>query len=136
MVAATRPGSELLAPTRMGQTTSDNLGPMKPPCRPGGYSYNPRVVVRPALPGVGEAAELAQPGPDVPCAGVAQLVEHDVANVVVVGSNPITRSWKAVASPPSAVGPKGVKPSTVFTPCRADRVRPTACPDARPAVPR
>ncbi len=25
-------------------------------------------------------------------AGVAQLVEHDVANVVVVGSNPITRS--------------------------------------------
>jgi hypothetical protein len=24
-------------------------------------------------------------------AGVAQLVEHDVANVVVVGSNPITR---------------------------------------------
>ncbi len=27
------------------------------------------------------------------CAGVAQLVEHHVANVVVVGSNPITRSW-------------------------------------------
>ena len=26
-------------------------------------------------------------------AGVAQLVEHDVANVVVVGSNPITRSF-------------------------------------------
>ncbi len=26
-------------------------------------------------------------------AGVAQLVEHNVANVVVVGSNPITRSW-------------------------------------------
>ena len=25
-------------------------------------------------------------------AGVAQLVEHNVANVVVVGSNPITRS--------------------------------------------
>ncbi len=25
-------------------------------------------------------------------AGVAQLAEHDVANVVVVGSNPITRS--------------------------------------------
>jgi hypothetical protein len=31
---------------------------------------------------------------DLPCrsAGVAQLVEHHVANVVVVGSNPITRS--------------------------------------------
>ena len=28
-------------------------------------------------------------------AGVAQLVEHDVANVVVVGSNPITRSLAA-----------------------------------------
>ena len=27
-----------------------------------------------------------------PWAGVAQLVEHDVANVVVVGSNPIARS--------------------------------------------
>ena len=26
-------------------------------------------------------------------AGVAQLAEHDVANVVVVGSNPITRSF-------------------------------------------
>jgi hypothetical protein len=26
-------------------------------------------------------------------AGVAQLVEHNVANVVVVGSNPITRSF-------------------------------------------
>ena len=26
-----------------------------------------------------------------PPAGVAQLVEHNVANVVVVGSNPITR---------------------------------------------
>jgi hypothetical protein len=31
-----------------------------------------------------------QPGCGV--AGVAQLVEHNVANVVVVGSNPITRS--------------------------------------------
>ena len=27
-------------------------------------------------------------------AGVAQLAEHNVANVVVVGSNPITRSWR------------------------------------------
>jgi len=27
----------------------------------------------------------------VPFAGVAQLVEHNVANVVVVGSNPIAR---------------------------------------------
>ena len=27
-------------------------------------------------------------------AGVAQLVEHNVANVVVVGSNPITRSGR------------------------------------------
>ena len=30
-------------------------------------------------------------------AGVAQLVEHDVANVVVVGSNPITRSSRFLA---------------------------------------
>jgi hypothetical protein len=29
----------------------------------------------------------------VKIAGVAQLVEHDVANVVVVGSSPITRSY-------------------------------------------
>jgi hypothetical protein len=28
-------------------------------------------------------------------AGVAQLVEHNVANVVVVGSNPITRSCRS-----------------------------------------
>jgi predicted RNA-binding protein len=28
-------------------------------------------------------------------AGVAQLVEHNVANVVVVGSNPITRSSRS-----------------------------------------
>ena len=27
-------------------------------------------------------------------AGVAQLAEHNVANVVVVGSNPITRSFE------------------------------------------
>ncbi len=29
---------------------------------------------------------------DMANAGVAQLAEHNVANVVVVGSNPITRS--------------------------------------------
>ena len=29
----------------------------------------------------------------IPDAGVAQLAEHNVANVVVVGSNPITRSF-------------------------------------------
>ena len=29
-------------------------------------------------------------------AGVAQLAEHNVANVVVVGSNPITRSYYGV----------------------------------------
>ena len=29
----------------------------------------------------------------VKLAGVAQLAEHNVANVVVVGSNPITRSF-------------------------------------------
>jgi len=32
-----------------------------------------------------------------PIAGVAQLVEHDVANVVVVGSSPITRFLKLLA---------------------------------------
>ena len=32
-------------------------------------------------------------------AGVAQLAEHNVANVVVVGSNPITRSGKALRTP-------------------------------------
>jgi hypothetical protein len=39
-------------------------------------------------------AEPGQPDPALPIAGVAQLVEHNVANVVVVGSNPITRSFK------------------------------------------
>ncbi len=33
----------------------------------------------------------------VEIAGVAQLVEHDVANVVVVGSSPITRSLEAIS---------------------------------------
>ena len=33
-------------------------------------------------------------------AGVAQLVEHHVANVVVVGSNPITRFISLFASAP------------------------------------
>jgi hypothetical protein len=37
-------------------------------------------------------------------AGVAQLAEHNVANVVVVGSNPITRSfsfsWRACQQAP------------------------------------
>ncbi len=32
-------------------------------------------------------------GPKYVNAGVAQLAEHNVANVVVVGSNPITRSF-------------------------------------------
>jgi hypothetical protein len=32
------------------------------------------------------------------------LVEHNVANVVVVGSNPITRSFEAVDHQLSAVG--------------------------------
>ena len=53
-------------------------------------------------------------------AGVAQLVEHNVANVVVVGSNPITRSgrlgtdskrvpavrWGKELNGLSAIGPK------------------------------
>ena len=42
-------------------------------------------------------------------AGVAQLVEHDVANVVVVGSNPITRSkrlrgWRLLGSKALGLG--------------------------------
>ena len=36
--------------------------------------------------------------PVVPFAGVAQLVEHHVANVVVVGSNPITRFVPSVGA--------------------------------------
>ena len=42
------------------------------------------------------------------CAGVAQLVEHDVANVVVVGSNPITRSCS------SFLGQIGVQSCVAF----------------------
>ena len=37
-------------------------------------------------------------------AGVAQLVEHDVANVVVVGSNPITRSGLAATGSQETFG--------------------------------
>ena len=42
--------------------------------------------------GAGRAA--AATASEATAAGVAQLVEHDVANVVVVGSNPITRSLR------------------------------------------
>ena len=37
--------------------------------------------------------EFGSFGPNNVNAGVAQLAEHNVANVVVVGSNPITRSF-------------------------------------------
>ena len=47
---------------------------------------------------------LLEGGSPVRNAGVAQLVEHDVANVVVVGSNPITRSSVAVSYQVSADG--------------------------------
>ena len=40
-------------------------------------------------------------------AGVAQLAEHDVANVVVVGSNPITRSFPLLESLLKAGAPPG-----------------------------
>jgi hypothetical protein len=54
------------------------------PCKLDGGLYNP--FFREFAPGPGDrAAELA--------AGVAQLAEHNVANVVVVGPNPITRSF-------------------------------------------
>ncbi len=48
-------------------------------------AYNSEIVGREGFPlGAGPSAYQA--------AGVAQLVEHNVANVVVVGSIPITRS--------------------------------------------
>ena len=47
----------------------------------------------PLFPGLSSRSLLAGGGlTAIVQAGVAQLVEHDVANVVVVGSNPITRS--------------------------------------------
>ncbi len=55
------------------------------PCFPLSVAYNPGIprggVLSERFPSAGRIA------------GVAQLVEHDVANVVVVGSNPITRSF-------------------------------------------
>src|SRR5687767_2370735 len=60
----------------------------KCPCKRLGASYNPfrprRLLALPLPDGSGGRRLLR--------AGVAQLVEHDVANVVVVGSNPIARS--------------------------------------------
>src|SRR5262245_29041001 len=49
----------------------------------------------PIIPGSDWPAGLPYGGPrgSGTKAGVAQLVEHNVANVVVVGSNPITRSF-------------------------------------------
>ena len=44
-----------------------------------------RLIFRSKLP-------FAAESPTETLAGVAQLAEHNVANVVVVGSNPITRS--------------------------------------------
>ena len=59
------------------------------PCVAAPAAYNSEIVrVEAARPGV---VTCVPHGGNA--AGVAQLVEHDVANVVVVGSNPITRSW-------------------------------------------
>jgi hypothetical protein len=52
------------------------------PCKPTWHPYNPGYIHADGL-------RAACWGKN---AGVAQLVEHNVANVVVVGSNPITRS--------------------------------------------
>jgi hypothetical protein len=59
---------------------------------PGDLAAAPRAPIIPGLSGGAELPTLRRPiaMPGVP-AGVAQLVEHHVANVVVVGSNPITR---------------------------------------------
>ena len=46
-----------------------------------------RLIFRSKLP-------FAAESPTETLAGVAQLAEHNVANVVVVGSNPITRSFE------------------------------------------
>ena len=54
------------------------------PCGQDEQEYNPRF---------GGRAGFLRIVAEVGCAGVAQLAEHNVANVVVVGSNPITRSW-------------------------------------------
>ena len=67
--------------------------PISTPCGAPLETYNPGMF-------------LLQGRSPVRNAGVAQLVEHDVANVVVVGSNPITRSLRAVSDQLSAVGQK------------------------------
>jgi hypothetical protein len=49
-------------------------------------------------------------------AGVAQLVEHHVANVVVVGSNPITRFPVLGTSPLLLVAPAPAVPAFLQAP--------------------
>ncbi len=41
------------------------------------------------------------------CAGIAQLVEPHVANVIVAGSNPVSRSIKELPPSPFQEGKKG-----------------------------
>ena len=74
-------------------SNSRSSGPRGNPGRPGGDLA--AAVCRPIIPGRSQAGvpllwrwfSILRVSP----AGVAQLVEHHVANVVVVGSNPITR---------------------------------------------
>ena len=67
------------------------------PCNTLPRAYNPVDLCRSALASRERGQAIAHVVLKSPrgrlSAGVAQLVEHHVANVVVVGSNPITRSW-------------------------------------------
>ena len=64
-------------------------------------------------------------------AGVAQLAEHNVANVVVVGSNPITRSgiFHTPRTNPDADGRTGGAAIVSLPPCSLPLrlVRPASC---------
>ena len=77
---------------RPGTILHEADGPLQArncPCKRPLATYNPECRTRPPA-AVGGSGGGLWSG-DV-FAGVAQLVEHNVANVVVVGSNPITRS--------------------------------------------
>lgn len=70
-----------------GGNPTDPGGGHRPAARPAPAG----AIGRPARAGLADARGGSIISRRHGCAGVAQLVEHDVANVVVVGSNPITR---------------------------------------------
>lgn len=89
------------------EVCAGSFRPIPPPCVAALQTYNPGMFLlqgrSPVRNRVARDAVARDSDGKDSVAGVAQLVEHDVANVVVVGSNPITRSWIAVSYRLSAV---------------------------------